>query len=73
MTKAEEIYEGFVEYERCNVSDRLKTSIIGAINEALTIPVVVGRSGQLCRHENIGAANAVKMYCKDCEKWVDNE
>lgn len=34
---------------------------------------VVGRSEQLCPHENIGAANAVKMYCMDCKKWVDNE
>lgn len=40
MTKAEEIYEGYVEYERTEVNDRLKKSIIGAINKALTIPVV---------------------------------
>jgi hypothetical protein len=39
----------------------------------LIIADVVGRSEQLCRHDNIGAANAAKMYCKDCKKWVDNE
>ena len=41
--------------------------------QALRIHDVVGRSEQLCPHENIGAANAAKMYCKDCKKWVDNE
>jgi hypothetical protein len=41
--------------------------------EQLRKRAVVGRSEQLCRHDSIGAANAEKMYCKDCKKWVDNE
>ena len=37
MTKAEEIYHRFVQYEWHDVSDSLKMSIIQAINEAMGI------------------------------------
>lgn len=39
MTNAEEIYNRFVQYERNDVSDLLKLSIIQAINEAMGINV----------------------------------
>ena len=39
MTKAEEIYHRFVQYEWHDVSDLLKKSIIQAINEAMGINV----------------------------------
>lgn len=52
--------------------DELET-YVNKLEEQLRLGGVVGRSELLCRHDNIGAANAEKMYCKDCKKWVDNE
>lgn len=54
----------------CNCDyDELAQEIV----KLFAIPEVVGRSEQLCQHENIGAANGVSMYCKDCKKWLPNE
>jgi hypothetical protein len=45
MTKAEEIYHRFVQYEWNEISDSMKKSIIDALNEALRQPVVSGSLG----------------------------
>lgn len=45
MTKAEEIYHSFVQYEWNEIGESMKKSILDAINEALRQPPV---SGSLC-------------------------
>ena len=42
MTKAEEIYRRFVQYEWNEVGEGMKKSILDAINEALCQPPVSG-------------------------------
>jgi hypothetical protein len=44
MTKAEEIYHRFVQYEWNEIGEGMKKSILDAINEALHQPPVSGRS-----------------------------
>lgn len=71
MTKAEQIFEkhiglntelGYLPYK--------KENIIDAINEALTIPVVVGQSEQLvcesCK-EKFTAIDKWNFHCQDCQ------
>lgn len=49
MTKAEEIYHRFVQYEWNEIGEGMKKSILDAINEALRQPRV---SGELnCEHD----------------------
>lgn len=55
MTKAEEIYHRFVQYEWNEIGEGMKKSILDAINEALRQPIV---SGSLCD------------YCNDDKKAV---
>ena len=47
MTKAEEIYHRFVQYEWNEIGEGMKKSILDAINEALRQPPVVGSPIQL--------------------------
>lgn len=45
MTKAEEIYHRFVQYEWNEIGEGMKKSILDAINEALRQPPVSGSLG----------------------------
>lgn len=53
MTKAEEIYHRFVQYEWNEIGEGMKKSILDAINEALRQPPVSGRSELLIALQNI--------------------
>ena len=48
MTKAEEIYHRFVQYEWNEIGEGMKKSILDAINEALRQPPVIESD---CDHE----------------------
>jgi hypothetical protein len=55
MTKAEEIYHRFVQYEWNEIGDGMKKSILDAINEALRQQPVIGELN--CDHDYL-----VDMY-----------
>ena len=72
MTKAEEIYHRFVQYEWNEIGEGMKKSILDAINEALRQPPVVGRSEQLPCDECVDGQRWSPYYGKyvecDCRK-----
>lgn len=66
MTKAEEIYERFVNYEWNSVSESLKDSIIKAINEALVQTAV---SSQVDKSNNSQVQTDLNPYSPTAN-WI---
>lgn len=65
MTKAEEIYHRFVQYEWNEIGEGMKKSILDAINEALRQPPV---SGEVC--DNCG--DGKPLICAKCYEIESN-
>lgn len=65
MTKAEEIYHRFVQYEWNEIGEGMKKSILDAINEALRQPPV---SGEVC--DNCGEGKP--LICAKCYEIESN-
>lgn len=63
MTKAEEIYHRFVQYEWNEIGESMKKSILDAINEALRQPPV---SGSLPCHHNFIQKDTYWKSCTHC-------
>lgn len=65
MTKAEEIYHRFVQYEWNEIGEGMKKSILDAINEALRQPPVIG---SVC--DNCGEGKP--KICAECYETESN-
>ena len=55
------------------VKDKLEETLIAVKN--CSIPVVVGRSEQLCKHKRVIKSrlrmeDGKSRYCKDCQEWL---
>ena len=66
MTKAEEIYHRFVQYEWNEIGEGMKKSILDAINEALRQPPVSG--SVCCGAELIQFKTYGYDECSECGK-----
>lgn len=67
MTKAEEIYHRFVQYEWNEIGEGMKKSILDAINEALRQPPVSGSLGFDEGYEN-GLTDATSQAINEIQK-----
>ena len=66
MTKAEEIYHRFVQYEWNEIGEGMKKSILDAINEALRQPPVIK---SVCDHDVRNFKD--RQVCEKCgEVWI---
>jgi hypothetical protein len=72
MTKAEEIYHRFVQYEWNEIGEGMKKSILDAINEALRQPPVIS-SVCTCRNAELEKDSLVPVYCHNCNAYVKND
>ena len=72
MTKAEEIYHRFVQYEWEEISDTMKKSILDAINEALIQPTVIS-SVCTCKNAELEKDSLVPVYCHNCNAYVQTD
>ena len=67
MTKAEEIYHRFVQYEWNEIGEGMKKSILDAINEALSQPPVSGEC-EHPYHSVLGDGEMQPAKCLKCGK-----
>jgi hypothetical protein len=72
MTKAEEIYHRFVQYEWNEIGEGMKKSILDAINEALRQPPVIS-SVCTCRNAELEKDSLVPVYCHNCNAYVKTD
>jgi len=72
MTKAEEIYHRFVQYEWNEIGEGMKKSILDAINEALRQPLVIS-SVCTCRNAELEKDSLVPVYCHNCNAYVKTD
>ena len=71
MTKAEEIYHRFVQYEWKEIGEGMKKSILDAINEALRQPLVIS---SVCSCDNVhGEIETKTNYCWYCLKRIKEQ
>jgi hypothetical protein len=69
MTKAEEIYHRFVQYEWNEIGEGMKKSILDAINEALRQPLVIGSVCTCTKFRETPMING-KHICSVCNKPI---
>lgn len=69
MTKAEEIYHRFVQYEWNEIGEGMKKSILDAINEALRQPPVIGSVCDGCGSK-FDAMDISVGVCYCCQKEI---
>lgn len=67
MTKAEEIYHRFVQYEWNEIGEGMKKSILDSINEALRQPLVSGEC-EHPYHSVLGDGEMQPAKCLKCGK-----
>jgi hypothetical protein len=72
MTKAEEIYHRFVQYEWNEIGEGMKKSILDAINEALRQPPVIS-SVCTCTNAQLEKDGLVPIYCHNCNAYVQTD
>ena len=70
MTKAEEIYHRFVQYEWNEIGEGMKKSILDAINEALRQPPVSGSLPPDELEKSLGSANRQFTIWHDGGEWL---
>ena len=72
MTKAEEIYHRFVQYEWNEIGEGMKKSILDAINEALLQPPVSNNEVAVCSPcDDIKCTSRYSLFCKTkCEDRI---
>ena len=69
MTKAEEIYHRFVQYEWNEIGEGMKKSILDAINEALRQPPVIGSVCTCTKFRETPMING-RHICSICNKPI---